>query len=228
MFVLLKDAPVATSQPVSSAAASSSAPATGLTRGEALRSGVLWLVMVSFFVVSAAIQAVMIHLVPMLTDRGMTATSAALAASLFGAAGMAGRLGTGVLLDVITPEYVPTLASAAVAAGILMLFAGVSGPMAFAAAMLVGFGYGSESATVPYLVSRYFGLRSFSEIYSYLFITVPLGGALGPVLMGAGFDRTGSYRVVLLFWGVATVVAAVLMLRLRAHKPFEPATAASA
>src|SRR5215510_8459637 len=87
-------------------------------------------------------------------------------------------------------------------------------------AMLIGFGYGSESATIPYLVGRYFGLRSFGEIYSYLFITVPLGGALGPYLMGEGFDRTGSYRLVLLFCGVATVIAALMVLRLSSYPTF--------
>jgi hypothetical protein len=87
-------------------------------------------------------------------------------------------------------------------------------------AMLIGFGYGAESATIPYLVGRYFGLRSFGEIYSYLFITVPLGGALGVSVMGAGFDRTGSYQLVLLFCGVATVVAALALLRLGSYPVF--------
>ena len=54
----------------------------------------------------------------------------------------------------------------------------------YLAAMLIGFGYGAETATIPYLVGRHFGLRSFGEIYSYIFITVPLGGALGRELDG--------------------------------------------
>ncbi|MFN8004115.1 MAG: hypothetical protein U0X75_24235 [Acidobacteriota bacterium] len=70
------------------------------------------------------------------------------------------------------------------------------------------------------MVSRYFGLRSFGEIYSYLFVTVPLGGALGPALMGMGYDRTGSYQLVLLLCGVATVIAALLLLRLKSYPSF--------
>src|SRR5215470_10045564 len=179
--------------------------ADGLTRGEALRGSLLWLLIFAFFIVSMSIQACMIHFIPMLKDRGMTPDSAALASSLFGAAGMVGRLGIGYLLDKLPAERIPTIAFS------------VTGASAYAAAMLIGFGYGSESATIPYLVGRYFGLRSFGEIYSYLFITVPLGGALGPVLMGAGFDRTGSYRLALLGCGVATVVAALAMLRLSSY-----------
>lgn len=197
------------------------APSEGLTRGEALRGSLLWLLIGAFFVIYASIQACMIHLVPMLKDRGMTPAKAALAASLLGVAGMIGRLGTGYLLDRLPAERVPTLAFGIVAAGIFLLFAGATGTSAYVAAMLIGFGYGAESATIPYLVSRYFGLRSFGEIYSYLFITVPLGGALGPWLMGMWFDRTGSYQFVLLLCGIATVLAALLMLRLKRYPTFD-------
>jgi len=117
-------------------------------------------------------------------------------------------------------ERVPSVAFGLVAAGIFVLFAGATGTAAYFAAALIGFGYGAESATIPYLVSRYFGLRSFGEIYSYLFITVPLGGALGPALMGLGFDRTGSYQLTLLACGVATVIAALLLLRLKSYPSF--------
>ena len=194
--------------------------ADGLTRGEALRSSLLWLLLFAFVIVSMSIQACMIHLIPMLKDRGMTAASAALASSLFGLAGIVGRLGIGYLLDKLPAERVPAIAFSVVAAGIFLLFAGATGASAYAAAMLIGFGYGSESATIPYLVGRYFGLRSFGEIYSYLFITVPLGGALGPLLMGAAFDRNGSYQLALLFCGVATVVAALVLLRLGSYPVF--------
>jgi len=194
--------------------------ADGLTRGEALRGSLLWLLIFAFFIVSMSIQACMIHLIPMLKDRGMTPDSAALASSLFGAAGMVGRLGIGYLLDKLPAERIPTIAFGVIAAGIFLLFTGVTGASAYAAAMLIGFGYGSESATIPYLVGRYFGLRSFGEIYSYLFITVPLGGALGPLLMGATFDRNGSYQLALLFCGVATVVAALALLRLGSYPVF--------
>ncbi len=194
--------------------------ATGLSRKEALGSGVLWLLLAAYFIVAASIQACMIHLVPMLKDRGMTPVSAAFAASLLGVAGMAGRLGTGYLLDMLPAARVPVLAFCCVAAGIFLLFAGATGVSSYVAAMLIGFGYGAESATIPYLVSTYFGMRSFGELYSYLFITVPLGGALGPALMGVGFDRTGSYRLVLLGCGIATMIAALMMLRLKSYPVF--------
>lgn len=218
LWLFLKEPPKADSASVTS----TDTQGEGMTRGAALRSSLLWLLLGAFFIVYASIQACMIHLVPLLKDRGMTPARAALAASLLGVAGMLGRLGTGYLLDLLPAARVPTLAFGVVAAGIFLLFTGVSGSGAYVAAMLIGFGYGAESATIPYLVSRYFGLRSFGEIYSYLFITVPLGGALGPVLMGLGFDRTGSYQLALMGCGIATVLAALLLLRLSTYPVFLP------
>jgi MFS family permease len=218
LFLLLKEPPEPI-QPVKHGVTDSQA--AGLTRREALRGSLLWLLIGAFFVVSASIQACMIHLVALLMDRGMTFSSAAFAASVMGAAGMVGRLGTGYLLDLLPAERVPTLAFSLVAAGIFLLFAGASGPTSYLAATLIGFGYGAESATIPYLVSRYFGLRSFGEIYSYLFISVPLGGALGPVLMGKAFDHTGTYQLVLFSCGVATVIAALLMLHLKSYATYK-------
>jgi MFS family permease len=216
MFFLLKD-PRGIVRPTET---TGDAAADGMTRGEALRGSLLWLLIFSFFIISISIHSCMIHLVPLLTDRGVTAANAAFAASVMGLAGMIGRLGMGYLLDLLPVERVPTIAFSLIAAGIFLLFTGVTGVGVYLAAMLIGFGYGAESATIPYIVSRYFGLRSFGEIYSYLFITVPLGGALGPALMGEGFDRLGSYRLVLLFCFIATAIAALLMLRLASYRTY--------
>ncbi|MBK9313789.1 MAG: MFS transporter [Acidobacteria bacterium] len=213
LFIFLKD-PGRASNTVSQGEV---VMAAGLTRIEALRSGVFWVIVIGFFIVMASIQACMIHLIPMLTDRGMSPTRAAFAASMLGLTGLIGRLATGYLLDLLPAAHVPILAFCTIAIGILILSAGVAGTPAILAAMLIGLGYGAEAATIPYLVSRYFGLRSFAEIYSYIFVAVPLGGALGPVLMGVGFDRTGSYQLVLLVCGLMTIAAAGLMIRLSSY-----------
>lgn len=100
--------------------------------------------------------------------------------------------------------------STGVALGILVLAFGHGMPLAFVGAFLVGLGMGAEADIIAYLTSRYCGLRAFGEIYGYAFATFVIAGALGTLLMGMGFDRTGAYVVPLAGFFCATAVAAVL------------------
>jgi cyanate permease len=73
------------------------------------------------------------------------------------------------------------------------------------------------------MVSRYFGLQAFAEIYGYLFAVFTLGGVVGPVLMGMWFDATGSYGLILGVLAIGTLVAVGLMTRLGPYRAFKPA-----
>jgi MFS family permease len=157
----------------------------------------------------------------MLNDRNLGAQAAASGSSLIGAAVMIGRLGTGYLLDRILAARLASILFAASASGIALLLLG-NGPAAFAGAFLVGLGLGAEIDLIPYLTSRYFGLLNFGKVYSSAFAAFALAGALGPLIMGAGFDRTGSYNTPLTGFLVATVCAAVLISRLGPYR-FRPA-----
>ena len=71
---------------------------------------------------------------------------------------------------------------------------------------------------MAYLTSRYFGLRSFGEIFGFIFGSFVLAGASGALLMGFGFDRTGSYTVPLLGFVMAIFVAIILFSRLGPYR----------
>ncbi|MDQ2944490.1 MAG: MFS transporter [Acidobacteriota bacterium] len=75
------------------------APAAGMNVAEALRTRTLWQLCGIFFCVAACVNGAIAHLVPLLTDRGVSGSSAPLATSLFGAATIAGRVGNGYLVD---------------------------------------------------------------------------------------------------------------------------------
>jgi cyanate permease len=190
----------------------------GLSRSEAWRSQTFWILVCAFSLVSVSVQGCLVHVTAMLTDRGMTAQRAAFGASVMGAAVLIGRIGTGYLLDHFFAARLAVLlfGGAAVGIGLLLMSAAPAG--ALVAAFLVGLGLGAEVDMIAYLVSRYFGLRSFAEIYSVVFGAFALAGAFGPLIMGAGFDRTGSYSAPLLGFLLATVVATALMTRLGPYR----------
>lgn len=195
----------------------------GVTAREAWRSWTFWLMCASLFLVSVALNGCLIHLVPLLTDRGISPQNAAFSASLLGGATLLGRLGTGVLLDRFFATSVALCFFSVAALGILMLWAGLAGPLSFLIAVLLGVGIGAEGDIMPYLVSRYFGLRAFGEIYAYVLAIYTLGAVVGPLLMGIGFDSTGSYDSVLVPLLVVTLAGAVLLTRLGPYRTWTPA-----
>ena len=94
--------------------------------------------------------------------------------------------------------------------------------MGVVAAALIGFGMGGEADVTPYVVARYFGLRSFSVLYGLTWTFYAVAGAIGPILMGKAFDATGSYEALLVRLALATLAVAALMLLLPAYEAREP------
>ena len=191
----------------------------GITAGEARTSGSFWLVAAAFSLAGGAAQACVIHLVSMLTDRGISAEKAALASSALGTAFILGRLFAGYLVDRFFGPYISIAFFVGMACGLGLLWMG--GSAVFLGASLVGLGMGSEGDLMPYITSRYFGMRFFGEIYGSVFAIFTLAGAAAPLLMALGFDRLGSYRLPLAFFLLATLVSIILMARLGPYR-FRP------
>jgi len=189
---------------------------TGFDGSASLRDGltsrVFWILVVVLFFSSVAQNGALTHMAALLTDRGVPSSAAALAVSAMGAASLAGRLVTGWLLDRFFAARVSFVMLSLAALGTLLLATAQSVPAGIAAASLIGLGMGAEADVTPYMLSRYFGLRSFSTMYGCTYTAYAFAGALGPVLMGRAFDATGSYTLLLTELAIGTFAVAALML----------------
>jgi MFS family permease len=194
-----------------------STPRAGLTISEAMSTFTFWQLCGIFFCVAACANGTIAHVAPLLTDRGVSGRSAALAASLFGAASIVGRIGNGYLVDRFFAPRVAAILFAGAAAGVAILWSGQPGSAAFFASALLGLAIGAESDVMPFLVSRYFGMRSMAEVYGCIFGSYTLGNATGRYLFGAGFDATGSYRTPLGCAFVVLTLAVIATLALRKY-----------
>lgn len=150
----------------------------------------------------------------LLSDRDIPVETAALAVSILGGATLAGRLFTGWLLDRVFAPYVGIALLVTAAAGTYLLAIAHSAIAGFVAAALIGIGMGGEADVTPYLISRYFGLKSFSTLYGVSWTAYEIAGAVGPILMGRAFDLTRSYEALLTHLAWVVVAAAMLMLLL--------------
>jgi MFS family permease len=186
--------------------------ASGATVAEGMRSRIFWIVVTVLFCSSMSQNGAITHLSAMLTDRSVSPGGAALAASAMGGAALIARLLTGWLLDRFFAPRVAMVLLLVAALGALLLSGARSMSMGVAASALIGFGMGGEADITPYLLAKYFGLRSFSTLYGLTWTAYAVAGAIGPVIMGKAFDATGSYQALLMQLTGLTAASAALML----------------
>jgi MFS family permease len=197
---------------------------SGASVREGMKSRVFWILIIVLFSSSIAHNATLVHLSALLTDRGVPADRAAMALSAMAGGSVVGRLLTGWLVDRYFAPFVSLVLLALAALGTFMLSGAHSFATGALAAMLIGFGMGGESDVIPYLLSRYFGLRSFSTLYGLTWTAAALAGVVGPILMGRAFDATGSYEAMLVRLAALTLLVATSMLALPGYARL-PATA---
>jgi MFS family permease len=190
----------------------------GMSWHEIWHSPVFWLLVCVFSLMGASVHGAILHMSAIFTDRGVTPERAAIATSLVGAAVVVGRLGSGYMLDHVFAPRVAILFYGLTVVGMVILCAGSSGNLALVASFLIGLGMGSEVETMGYLISRYFGLRAFGTAYGHAFGAFMISGALGVLLMGAGYDRFHSYTVPLACFCAAIVVGLALLTRLGPYR----------
>jgi MFS family permease len=190
----------------------------GMEWGEIWRNRTFWLLNTAFFLTGASMHACILHMAALLGDRGFSAQRAAFGSAIVGIAIMAGRLGSGYMQDRFFAPRVAILIFSLAALGMAMLGMGWSGNLALVAAFLVGLGMGAETEMIAFLMSRYFGLRALGTVFGFGFAAYIFAGGLGGLLMGVGFDHTGSYRLPLAGFFVATLVAVLLFARLGSYR----------
>lgn len=195
----------------------------GLPVKAAMRSVPFWLMACGIFLVGISLVGIHLHLMPMLTDRGAVPAQAAQVFALMGVGVLAGRFISGALLDSFKGAYVAAfMFSFPPVAWICFYFFGM--PFAPVMALMLGIATGAEADALGYLASRYFGLKSYSEIFGWLYGAMALGSACGPILTGALYDGSGSYAACLAASTVLCSLAVVLFIWLGRYSYLKPAS----
>lgn len=194
----------------------------GLTLEQARTDTALWRIGASSFIIMLFTIGLLIHQIPILTEAGISATHAAWLASLAGAAGIVGKLVSGVLLDRYRANWVGGLTLATTALAFLLLIDGIHSPGLIIVAMLInGYSAGSKLQIASYLTARYAGMRHFGLIYGVIISLVTFGSGLGPMVAGLIYDLSGGYTPFLLVGAGGCLVCGVLVLTLPSYPEWQ-------
>lgn len=173
-----------------------------LILGAQLASGSVWL-------------GLLTHAIGILGQRGLTSTAATWGISLFAIGGVAAQGVQGLLFDRLnTPKVLIPFGVISLVA-LVALTRSSSGSAALMAMLALGIGIIGQSGT-SYLTTRYFGVRNFGLAYGVMAPFLLMLEAPAPMLVGAVFDRTGSYDAALWFLAACLAAAILMLLSLRA------------
>ncbi|MFI8526667.1 MFS transporter [Promicromonospora sukumoe] len=184
----------------------------GLTFRESLRTRQFWNIALGLGLVGVVVIGLQVHLVPMMTDRGLSADEAARLLVVFGVASLVGRVVGGVVIDRVHGSIVGPIVILAPIAGMFFLHPPFS--TAAVAVAFIGVAFGIEGDLLALLITRYLGMRNFGRIIGPIQAMFILGSAFGPLLLGLGYDELGSYDPVMPVLMGVLVVGAVLIATL--------------
>jgi MFS family permease len=159
-------------------------------------------------------------------DLGFSADEASAMLAAGGVLSTSGRILAGVAADRFGAPAAGILSFALSIIGLVCLLGMEGWPsrlLAYASIFFVFLPLGSRATIVSVLVSRIAPRAHYGPIFGILGIGNSLGAGLGPVLSGAIYDRTHSYRAIyltgtgLLLIGLTALIVFVTMTRRRGH-----------
>lgn len=187
---------------------------TGLTLAQARRTRAFWIILFAIALVSGVMTAIFAHVVPMLLDRGVPLNQATAVIATFSMVTALWQVGLGYILDRVPRPWIAVPFYLAAVVGLILIESASNYPGLLFAAVLMGLGLGTEFGTLPYFLSRYFGVRHYGAISGTVYSVIVITQGLAPVSMALIFDLTGSYDLALAIIGSSLIAGAALIMRL--------------
>lgn len=196
----------------------------GLTLKEALRDPALIRICVATFIVMVTGIGILVNQVPILVESGVSREKAAYLTSLYGVAGIVGKLVTGWLMERYEASIIGGITLGVSGFGFLLMLEQIdSTALIVLGLIIVGFAAGTKLQICAYLTSLYGGLKNYGKIFGIMSSTIAIGGGLGPALAALVYDMSGTYTSFIYAAFVLALVAAYLIFGL-GPRPAEFAT----
>ncbi len=182
---------------------------------ETLKTKSFWLVVGIWLAFSFCMVMVFTHIVPHVTDIGISATEAAVMLSIMGGARAVGMILLGIVADKAGRKRVAVISTLFQAGAMVWLVWANELWMFYLFAVVYGLGNGGLFSGVTALLGNTFGLSRLGSILGLIEIGWGIGAAAGPVIGGLVFDTGGSYTPAFLLGAGAMAIIAVLVALLK-------------
>jgi MFS family permease len=198
----------ASPKPASGSVSPDDQTSTGdLNLGQAMRTPSFWFFTILMAVCGGGDYLVITHLVPMVTDAGISARTAGNMMAWFGLMGMAGLLITGPVSDRFGNKL-PTVATFVLRLVLFVMILFVKNTATFYVfALIFGFTMLITAPITTTLLAKLYGLSSIGLISGVVTTIHHLSGGIWIWLGGAAFDRFGNYDAIFGLYAGSSAIA---------------------
>jgi MFS family permease len=184
-------------------------------RVEAVRTVAFWALLVGYVLVLLAQTGFLLHQISFLEDRLGSRQAASFALSVTALGSILARLAVGSVADRVDKRWLTVGLFALQATAVLLVVHVDNVVLTYALVLVVGFTIGNIYMMQTLLATEIFGVVSIGAILGLLLLMTQLGSGVGPALVGALEDSTGSYVVPFTVTSVLTYVAAAAIVLAR-------------
>ena len=187
------------------------------TAGQAMKTTVFWLLVISMMARVAAYSTVSVHFVPLMVWKGLSQEQSAFLLGAFAFINLVAHFFVGWIADKVNKPGLMTLCHLVCSVAVLSLVGGAS----LWQLWLFTSAFTLLDASFPVVwaaVGDFYGRRYFATIRGMMSFFYMWGSFAGPVFAGAVYDRTESYESVL--WGLFAVLAVATLLNVLLIKPW--------
>lgn len=185
---------------------------------QALKTPAFWMLTMAQVASSVAIVTLALHLVPKLTDTGMSAPAAAFIQTVYTLVALPAQFVSGYMADRLPKTIMIAFFLALQGLGILVIALFDSVAMAYVFAFLYGIGFGGRSPLTTAIRGEYFGRKAFATIMGISQFPMNIAMIFAPLFAGYMFDTTGTYIVPFTTFAALSFMGAVMMLFVRKPK----------
>jgi len=182
------------------------------TARQAIRTHGFWFITFGHALSSMLIATLTVHLVPLLTDQGMSLQAAAYVWAVLMGVGAVFQLIGGYLSDRLPKNQVLFVFAALQTAGFILAAFIDNLPMAILFAVVYGAGFGGRVPITTAIRGDYFGNKAFATITGISMAPLYLLMLAAPLFAAFMFDSSGSYTVSFLILGGLGSMSGVLFI----------------
>ena len=181
---------------------------------EAVRTGNFWYITMGHACSSIVIVTLMVHLGPMLHDRGFSLLTVGWVVAAYTAVAAVFTLVSGYVGDRVPIRFALCFFSSVQSVAVAVLILADSTLMVFAFAVLMGIGFGGRNPLTTAIRGVYFGRKAFASITGISMIPMNVLLLAAPLFAGIMFDATQSYTVPFATVAIISLIGSGLFLLL--------------